>query len=165
LEADNGAWKVALYFRTVSESTPGEATTTPSFYIRTHCACSVESRSRGFAASRSLRRKARRDTGVLSLRSLGGPRMSGVCSGRHNLSSKMSWIGVSCGDGVSCGTGADQCGQHRCLRPIRSPASRPPRQHRRGSPTSSPTSPTLRAHHLGLRSPMGLPWRPPKTLA
>jgi hypothetical protein len=72
----------------------------PSFCIRTLCACLVESGSRGFAASHSLHRKAKRDIDVLGLRSLGSPRMSGVYSDRHNLSSKMSWIGVSCDDGA-----------------------------------------------------------------
>ena len=79
LEADSDAWKVALYFCTVSESTPGEATMTPSFCV-----------SRHFTASQLLRRKDSKETGVLDLRNLGGPRMMGVCSDRHSRSSSMS---------------------------------------------------------------------------
>ena len=36
LEADNGAWKVDLYLRTISESTVGEPATTLSFRMSTH---------------------------------------------------------------------------------------------------------------------------------
>lgn len=83
LAAEMGSLKAALYLRTVSDPMTADGEAIPSLFMRTRCACLVESTSLGAAAMCTLRRK---DTGagVRDLRNLGAG-SSGVLMGTHNL--------------------------------------------------------------------------------
>lgn len=77
----NGSAKVTKYFSNASKSAGGRLSTSPSFYIRTDCTCSVALAAHGLAARRRRLLIDSTIAGVLDLRSFGPALMIGESRG------------------------------------------------------------------------------------